>query len=193
MARVLNKVVVAELRCRPPIPESIVKQEEHHAQVRAKAPLWFTHISEGQGLKNTEDLKRQCEQNQGADQRFSLKQWFTAVAHNCRLRKTGSVPCRKIHTVLFQVQKKICSRSRSRTYEKNMTLLRMSASQQQYSPTYSQSLVISMFIPKSHSHFIISQIQNWFFDTLLFIETKISISSHESNYLANSRPETLLI
>ena len=74
MARVLNKVVVAELRCRPPIPESIVKQEGHHAQVRAKARLWFTHISEGQGLKITGDLKQQCEQNQGADQRFSLKQ-----------------------------------------------------------------------------------------------------------------------
>jgi len=41
MARVLNKVVVAELRCRPQIPESIVKQEEHHALVRAKAPLYW--------------------------------------------------------------------------------------------------------------------------------------------------------
>ena len=154
MARVLNKVVVAELRCRPPIPESI---QEHHGQVRAKAPLWFTHISERQGLKNTGDLKQQCEQNQGADQRFSLKQWFAAVAHNCRFRKTGSAHCRKIHTVLFQVQTKICSRSRSRTHENNMTLLRMSASQKQYSPTYSRSWVISMFIPKSHSHFIMSQ------------------------------------
>ena len=136
------------------MPESIVKQEEHHAQVRANTPLWFTHISEGQGLKNTEDLKQKCEQNQGADQRFSLKQWFAAVAHNCRLRNTGSAHCHlmiseKIHTVLFQVQKKICSRSRSRTCEKNMTLLRMSASQKQYSSTYSHSWVISKFNSKS--------------------------------------------
>ena len=27
--------------------------------------------------------------NQVADQRFSLKQWFAAGAHSCRLRKTG--------------------------------------------------------------------------------------------------------
>ena len=38
-----------------------------------------------------------------------------------------------------------------------------------------------------------SQYKNWFSDTLLFIKPKISISSHESNYLVNSRPETLLI
>ena len=49
--------------------------------------------SEGQGLKNTEDLKQQCDRNQGADQRFSLKQWFTAGAHYYRLRETGSAHC----------------------------------------------------------------------------------------------------
>ena len=38
-----------------------------------------------------------------------------------------------------------------------------------------------------------SQYKSWFSDTSLFIEAKISISSHESNYLVNSRPETLLI
>ena len=37
------------------------------------------------------------------------------------------------------------------------------------------------------------QYKSWFSDTSLFIEPKISISSHESNYLVNSRPETLLI
>ena len=31
--------------------------------------------------------------NQVADQRFSLKQWFAAGAHSCRLRKSGSAHC----------------------------------------------------------------------------------------------------
>ena len=31
--------------------------------------------------------------NQVADQQFSLKQWFAAGAHSCRLRKTGSAHC----------------------------------------------------------------------------------------------------
>ena len=37
------------------------------------------------------------------------------------------------------------------------------------------------------------QYKNWFSDTLLFIESKISIASCKNNHLVNSRPETLLI
>ena len=33
------------------------------------------------------------DRNQVADQRFSLKQWFTAGAHSCRPKKTGSAHC----------------------------------------------------------------------------------------------------
>ena len=38
-----------------------------------------------------------------------------------------------------------------------------------------------------------SQYKNCFSDILLFIESKISIASHENNNLVNSRPETLYI
>ena len=45
--------------------ESIVQQEEHHAQVRPKTPLWFTHINEGQGLKKREMLTSGFRWNNG--------------------------------------------------------------------------------------------------------------------------------
>ena len=48
------------------------------------------------------------------------------------------------------------------------------------------SLTFNHNLPKS-------QCKNWFADTFLFIERKISILSHENNYLVNSWPETLLI
>ena len=38
--------------------------------------------------------------DQVADQRFSLKQWFAAGAHSCRLRKTGSAHC--YSTIFFE-------------------------------------------------------------------------------------------
>ena len=37
------------------------------------------------------------------------------------------------------------------------------------------------------------QYKNWFSETLLCTELRMSISSHKSKYLVNSRPETLLI
>ena len=85
---------------------------------------------------------------------------------------------RKIHIVLFQVQKNICSRSRSRTVPsswKEYVTFENVATQKQCFPTYSQSWV---FIPKSHSHFIKSpkvvSMHNWFFDTLLLIELQVT-------------------
>ena len=42
--------------------------------------------------------------NQVADQQFSLKQWFAAGAHSCRLRKPGSGHC----YYRFFVQKGFC-------------------------------------------------------------------------------------
>ena len=57
-----------------------------------KLSLHQTEIAEVEGLGD-EKTSNNNDLNQVAHQLFSLKQWFAAGAHSCRIRKTGSAHC----------------------------------------------------------------------------------------------------